>query len=86
MNLYTTLIRATDPLDGELKTWMGPYVPGISFSDAESYCQNNGLGYCKVDAQYLGEIPDNFERNSPEDIFKAASKAGIFDNYKKGLN
>jgi len=30
MTLYTTTIQAIDPNTGELKTWQGPHVPGIS--------------------------------------------------------
>lgn len=46
--LFATQIQAINPLTGELTLFAGPNVPGICFSDAENYCQNNGLGYCKV--------------------------------------
>lgn len=32
MKLWVTEIRAIDPIDGEIKTWAGPNVPGISWS------------------------------------------------------
>lgn len=57
MKLYTTIVRAISPVDGEFKTYAGPYVPGISFADAQEYCERNGLGYCKVDGQLISEIP-----------------------------
>lgn len=56
---FTTSIKALDPQTGELKTWCGPHVPGISFNDAEVYCQNNGLGYCKIEGVLVSEIPQN---------------------------
>ncbi|KAA5532672.1 hypothetical protein F0919_17990 [Taibaiella lutea] len=57
MSLYTTVIRAISPIDGELKTFLGPNVPGISISDAQNYCEKNELGYCKVDGKLIAEIP-----------------------------
>lgn len=57
MKLYVTSIEAICPTDGSLKSWGGPHVPGISFADAELYCQRNGLGYCKVEGILLSEIP-----------------------------
>lgn len=57
MKLYLTEIRAVDPTDGETKTFAGPRVPGITFGFAEQYCQNNGLGYCKVIGELIAEIP-----------------------------
>lgn len=57
MDLYTTTIKAISPIDGELKTYGGPNVPGISFADAQNYCENNGLSYCKVDGLLVAEIP-----------------------------
>lgn len=57
MKLYTTTIRAIKPSTGELTTYGGPNVPGISFADAQAYCENNELGYCKVDGELVAEIP-----------------------------
>ncbi len=57
MKQYLTEIKAIDPVDGEIKTFAGPNVPGITFADAEVYCQNNGLGYCKVIGELVAEIP-----------------------------
>lgn len=57
MKLYTTEIKAIDPTSGELCSYAGPHVPGLSFADADHYCQTNGLGYCKVVGQLVAEIP-----------------------------
>lgn len=59
MNTYTTIIKAIDPKDGKLKTYSGPHIPGITFKDAENYCNRNGLGYCKIDGILVSEIPTN---------------------------
>ena len=48
MTEWTTEIQATDPIDNELKLWQGPNIPGESIEDAIEYCNENGLGYCKV--------------------------------------
>lgn len=61
MKLFTTELKAIDPRDGELKTWCGPHVPGISWSDAENYCQENELGYCVVTGELVAEIGTKVE-------------------------
>jgi len=58
MKLFTTQIKAIDPRDGKLKTYSGQHVPGLSFEDAEMYCQQNGLGYCKVTGELITEVYD----------------------------
>lgn len=57
MNLYVTEIKAIKPSTGELTTYGGPNVPGSSFKDAQDYCEENGLGYCKVVGELVSEIP-----------------------------
>lgn len=57
MNQYVTSISAIDPRNGQMKSWEGPRVPGITTADAERYCQENGLGYCKVDGILVADIP-----------------------------
>ena len=57
MKLYTTTITAIDPYTGFLTKYTGPNVPGISFTDAQNYCDNNGLGYCQVDGVLISKIP-----------------------------
>lgn len=54
MNLYTTYIYAL--VDGEITQFSGPKVPGISFADAQDYCESNSLGYCVVDMVFTGEF------------------------------
>lgn len=66
MKIWLTEIRAIDPLDGEMKTWCGPRIPAISWSDAEEYVQRNGLSYCKVIGQLIEEIPCNEKTGEPE--------------------
>lgn len=61
--LYCTEIRAINPVTGQLSTWAGPNVPGISFKTAEEYCQQNGLGYCKVIGRAIAEIPTDKNYN-----------------------
>lgn len=62
MKYWTTTIKAIDPKDGQLKKYSGQTVLGISFQDAENYCQNNGLGYLTVEGELIAEIPcdENF--------------------------
>ncbi len=55
--IFVTEIRAISPIDGELKTYGGPNVPGINEQTAQEYCEMNGLGYCKVTGQLISEIP-----------------------------
>lgn len=43
---YITEIRAE--VNGTIQVFSGPMVPGTSFEDAQRYCEENGLGYCKV--------------------------------------
>jgi hypothetical protein len=57
MKLYTTELKAIDPHDGQLKTWMGEYIEAISFQDAQNYCEQHGLGYLKVIGELVKEIP-----------------------------
>jgi len=57
MKIWTTEIKALSPIDGELHTYGGPNVPGINRKDAYRYCEENGLGYCRVDGELICEIP-----------------------------
>lgn len=45
---YVTEIHAIDPETGELKVYAGPTIQAVDRDEAKDYCQNNGLGYCKV--------------------------------------
>lgn len=57
MKQFATSLMAIDPRDGELKCWCGPNVPGNSVKEAQDYCNNNGLGYLKIDGLLICEIP-----------------------------
>lgn len=54
---FTTIIKAINPMTGELSTFVGPNIESISHNMAQDYCNNNGLGYCKVDGILVEEIP-----------------------------
>lgn len=66
MDLYATILKAIDPKTGELASYMGPNVPGISFEDAQHYCDTNGLGYCQVYGLLVAEIPCKKGTNEPD--------------------
>lgn len=55
--LWCTEITAKCPKTNELTKYAGPHVPGITKSHAEWYCEQNGLGYCKVIGILVAEIP-----------------------------
>lgn len=57
MRQWVTEIKAIDPVDGELKTYAGPNVPALNLVIAEQYCQDNGLGYCRIIGELVAEIP-----------------------------
>lgn len=53
---FTTEITAIDPADGVLKKWQGPHVVASSWKEARKNLDQNGLGYCRVAGQLVGEI------------------------------
>lgn len=57
MRQWATEIKAFDPRTDQMKVWGGPNVPGLTKLDAEIYCQENGLGYCKILGELIEEIP-----------------------------
>ena len=59
MPKYVTKIIAVNPKDGKMYEWIGPYIDAESFSDAEIYCEKNGLGYCEIIGEYISEIDEN---------------------------
>jgi len=64
MRQWVTEIKALNPSTNQMKVWGGPNIPGITKLDAEQYCQNNGLGYCKIIGELIEEIPcknDSYE-------------------------
>lgn len=56
MKWFLTEIKALHPITGEMKTWAGPNVQGISETQAQQWCIEN-LGYCKVVGELIAEIP-----------------------------
>lgn len=56
MKIWLTEIMAIDPNDGKLKKWCGPDIKAFTPTLAEQYCQQNGLGYCKVIGELVREI------------------------------
>lgn len=58
MDLWVTSIQAVNPKTGNIELWSGPNVPGLSFKDAEKYCDQNGMGYCKVLGRLVATIED----------------------------
>lgn len=79
MRHWTTTIQAIDPLDGEIKTWGGPNVPGINWQDAKDYLQRNGLGYCDIDGELVEEIPTKSDEQTPN-WKEAVDYSTIFKN------
>lgn len=55
MKEFTTIIRAVDSTDGQIKSWSGPRIKAKNWNEAERYCKKN-LGYCKVDGEFIEEI------------------------------
>ena len=55
---WTTLIEAINPKTKELCLWMGPLVDGETQEAAQQWCDENDLGYCRVDARYVEEIDE----------------------------
>ncbi|MDO6389051.1 hypothetical protein Q4E40_02845 [Pontibacter sp. BT731] len=62
MKQWVTEIMALDPTAPErgLVKYGGPEVPGNTQEEAEVYCQENGLGYCKVIGELICEFPESF--------------------------
>jgi hypothetical protein len=57
MKHFTTVINAIDPADGELKEWCGPTIEAISWTLADEYLLNNGMGYCTINGVLFAEVP-----------------------------
>ena len=57
MKVFLTEILAMDPKTGKFRTWAGFDIPAHSLEDAQRYCDENGLGFCRV----IGEKIENIE-------------------------
>ena len=59
MNIYTTEILAVNPETNELSKFAGPNVQGLTWQDANKFCQENELGYCRVNGMLISEIDEH---------------------------
>ena len=55
--IYLTEIKAFDPQDGRLKTWVGPRIKARSLEEANKIIQQTGLGYCRI----IGSLKEEIE-------------------------
>ncbi len=55
MRLFTTILKAINS-EGELRTFGGPHVEGISMNDAQDRCEKDGKGYLVVTGKLTAEI------------------------------
>jgi len=58
MLIWSTKIKAIDPLTGEMCIWGGPKIKAPSRKQAEEFCQENGLGYCEIDGLFITSLSD----------------------------
>lgn len=61
--IFTTIIKAIDPRDGELKIWGGDRVEAISFDDAQHVLDTTGRGYMEIHGRLIEEIPCDEKMN-----------------------
>lgn len=61
MKLFATTLQAIDPTDGQLKTFMGEFIPAFTETMARDYCTENGLGYLSVIGEVMEVIDDQKE-------------------------
>lgn len=66
MTIWLTEIQAIDPTTGELCTWSGPRLEGITAGDAQLRCQESGQGYCRVVGRLLAEISTKDDGVTPD--------------------
>lgn len=57
MREWVTQILAVNPQTGMLCSYGGPLVPGRTQAEAETYLQENGLGYCHIVGLHIKTIP-----------------------------
>lgn len=48
VKMWMTKVTAIDPFSGDVKTYDGPLIPGVTRMDAEQYCEDHGLEYCEI--------------------------------------
>jgi len=66
MKRWCTEIKAIDPNapDKGIILWCGPEVEANTLEEAKKFCQDNGLGYCKVIGKLVEEIPWSIAEHS----------------------
>lgn len=52
--IFLTKLKAIDPKDGEVKTWGGPMIEAICWSEAEHKIKDKG--YLEIDGVLWSEI------------------------------
>ena len=66
---FTTVFKAVDNLDGELKTWFGPNVKALTWGMAEQYLIDNKLTYLNIHGKLHSELPEEDEGLNNETIY-----------------
>jgi len=61
MKTWVTEIRT---IDGNI--WHGPNMKGLTSAMAQKWCDENGMGYCKIIGQLIMEIPCKPNTNIPD--------------------
>lgn len=70
MKTFATVIKAINPIDGKLATFVGPNIEALSSKLAFQYCQENGLGYCAISGELILEIPcdENYKADFDKEV------------------
>ncbi len=66
MRYWITEIQALDPITKELKRYAGVTVKAINKELAQQFCNENGLGYCKVVGQLIMVVPCKKDSYTPD--------------------
>lgn len=67
MKRWVTEVTSIDPANIErgIVRWAGPEIEAETHQDAERYCHENGLGYCRVKGELIEEIPYSVADQAP---------------------
>jgi len=57
MKWWCTTVYAKCAESGEMKSFFGPNIQAPTLKLAHDWCQNNGLGYCRIEGELESEIP-----------------------------
>ena len=55
MKTFITEIWALDYKTGKFELWSGPEIEAPDMDGAQTFCDENGFGYCKVIGEKLSE-------------------------------